>query len=318
MRVVQWPAEVEPGQALCEGSVVTLGLFDGVHLGHRRIFAKVLQRSREKGLRAAAVTLDRHPAVSATTGQAAGAERAPLLTSLSHRLFLLENLGLDLCLVLRFDRAVASMGPEAFAGRVFRDALRARLLVLGPDARFGRGGGGDVESGRALGARMGFDVEVVGPVTVDGVRVSSTAIRQAVGRGDLARAERLLGRPYSIHGTVVGGDHRGTKIGFPTANLDLHNEVVPPTGVYAARAIIGGATHGAVLSIGRRPTFHPEPDAELAIEVHVLAWHADLRGQDLEVELVRRLRDQRKFETADALCAQIRRDVARARAIVAA
>ena len=233
MRVARWPGRQGPFSGR---SVVTLGVFDGVHRGHAEVIGRVVSAARRRGCQAAVVTFDRHPSVLFDH------RPAPAITSLEHRIRLFEALGVDVCVVMEFSEAVAQMPAEEFARTVFHDLLGAELLVLGFDCRFGRGRQGDVELCRRLGPELGFEVESVPPVEFGGRPVSSTAIRQAVTEGDLDGAESLLGRPFSLFGTVVRGEGRGRRIGFPTANLDPHNEILPPEGIYATWLFAGACT----------------------------------------------------------------------------
>jgi len=300
MRVLRWPA---PGATPLKRSVATLGVFDGVHRGHAEVIRRVLAAADERACPSAVVTFDRHPA-SALSG-----ELQPAITSLEHRLRLLEALGLEVCVVVQFSRDVAAMDAEDFARLVFRDLLGAQLVVLGFDSRFGRGGRGRLELLRQLSPELGFDVEVVHAVEVDGEVVSSTAIRRAILDGRFDDAEGLLGRPVSLYGTVVPGDGIGDEIGCPTANLELHNETIPPDGVYATWAFTDHDPLPSVTSVGRRGTFHPEADAPRTVEVHLIGRDEELRGRDIEVRFVALLRPQRTFKGAKELAQQIERDI---------
>ena len=310
MRLVRWPGQEPPPGGR---SVATLGVFDGVHVGHAEVIRQVVTAARERGCRAVIVTFDRHPAV-VLSGPGPGA--LPALTSLEHRIRLFAGLGVGLCVVVRFSRDVARIEPQDFARRVFRDLLSAELVILGYDCRFGRDGRGDVALCAKLGPELGFEVRVVPAVEVDGLPVSSTAIRKAVLNGDLQGAARLLGRPFSLYGTVVRGDGRGRALGCPTANLDLHNEAVPPDGVYAGRASADGGPVPAVVSIGTRSTFHREPTSARVVEVHLIGRSEGLYGKDLEIQFVQRLREQRTFTSAEGLKKQIERDVEAARRLL--
>jgi riboflavin kinase/FMN adenylyltransferase len=308
MRVVRWPG----GEAPCpRASVATLGVFDGVHRGHAEILAAVRQQARARSCRSVVVTFDRHP------GAVVRHAPQPAITSLNHKLRLFDSLGLDLCVVIRFDTDVAAMPAEDFARAVFVELVGARLLVLGGDCRFGRNREGDVAACRRFGEQMGYDVLVVPPVAVGGERVSSTAIRQAILDGALDRAAELLGRPFSLYGTVVRGDGRGRSLGYPTANLDPHNETIPPDGVYAAWATFGNDVASAVVSVGRRETFAARTHGGRVVEVHLMERAQDLYGCDMEVELVRFLRPQRAFARADELVTQVAADLREARTVLA-
>lgn len=304
MRIARWP---EQRELPVRSSVATLGMFDGVHRGHQEVLSQAVEAARRRSCSSAVVTFDRHPS------QALSRYSAPSVTSLEHRLHVFECMGMDIAVVMCFGRSVAAMTAADFVRRVFHELLHAELLVLGFDCRFGRGREGDVELCRALGPELGFEVSVVPPVEVDGEAIHSTDIRQAVLAGDLRKADRLLGRRFSLYGTVVHGEDRGHGLGYPTANLDVHNELLPPDGVYACMVCVGSRTLPAVASIGRRRTFHPETSAERVAEVHILDGEAQLYGESIEVRLVRRLRGQVAFEGTDALRAQIAHDVRSAR-----
>jgi riboflavin kinase / FMN adenylyltransferase len=290
------------------GSVVSIGVFDGVHLGHQAILAANRSRAARLGARATVVTFDTHP-----KGTLLG--RAPrTLTGLEHRLELFRRAGVEHTVVLTFDAALRERSAEDFTRETLVGDLGARAFVLGFDSKFGRDRRGTPELLRGL----GLDVEVIGKVEIGGRAVSSTAIREAVELGDLEGAARMLGRPVSVLGTVVQGARRGRDLGFPTANLDLHHELHPPPGVYAGRAtLLGGtaATCGvpAVANIGFRPTLAGQRTAEPTLEVHLLDFEGDLYGRDLEFAFLAALRGEQRFADPQALAAQIARDVTRAR-----
>ncbi len=303
MRVIRWPGEQERP---LERSVATLGVYDGVHRGHAAVIRRLVREAEALSCPAVVVTFSRHPAAVVE------GERRPSITSVDHRLRLMEKMSVDLCVVVEFTEETARTGAREFAQEVFCTLLGAEVLVLGFNCRFGHRGEGDT----ALLREMGFEVVEVAPVMVDGRTVSSTAVREAVREGDLERASRLLGRPFSLYGTVVAGEDRGEGLGYPTANLDLHNEAVPPEGVYAVWAYVDDRPRPAVVSIGTRPTFHPEPDAETVVEVHLIDFAGDLYGTDLEVQFVQRLRGQRVCSGAEELEDLIADDVRRTRRLL--
>jgi riboflavin kinase/FMN adenylyltransferase len=307
MRVLRWPGEkgVDSG---C--SVVTLGVFDGVHVGHAEVIRQVVRQARGRGCRAAIATFDRHPAALLSE------EPQPAITSLDHRLRLFERLGVDLCVVVEFTGEVAQIPAEQFARDMFARLLEAQVVVLGYDCRFGRDREGDVELCRRLGPELGFEVQSVPPVEVGGRPVSSTQIRQAILAGDFDRAERLLGRPFSLYGTVVPGEHRGRALGFPTANVDPHNEALPPDGVYAGWVFTDGHRVAGAVSIGRQETFHPA-DAPRVVEVHMIGHDEELYGRDIEIQFAEFLREQEGYADSTELAEQMARDVAVARRVLA-
>jgi riboflavin kinase/FMN adenylyltransferase len=283
--------------------VMTLGVFDGVHIGHQKILRETVTWARAQEGESVVVTFDRHPKSVITH------KHPPMLTSLRHRLILLDGLGVDVCVVLKFDEAMAAMPAEDFVREIMHDWLKVRGIVWGFDCRFGRGARGDLRLVEALAPAYNFKVCSVEPVILDGVVVKSTLIREAIMRGDLGTAARMLGRPFSLLGTVVHGDHRGRRLGFPTANLDLHHEVRPPQGIYSSRVVLGGKLYKALTCIGIRPTFETGAHREV-VETHLLDFNADLYGKDIEVRFCRWLREERKFPSVDALIEQMNRDKA--------
>lgn len=285
--------------------VVAFGVFDGVHLGHQAVLAEVVAWARQLGGTAVAMTFDRHPQVVLRGAPVA------TITSMEHRLVQIARTGADLALVLPFTTDLAQLSPEQFLDRFLGTELRAKGLILGFDQRFGFHAAGDFARAKAWGDTHGVEVRRGPEVVRAGSKVSSSAIRMAIASGRLDDAAAMLGRAPSLMGTVVHGDGRGGKIGVPTANLDLHHELLPPRGVYLASCAIDGAPRKAVVNIGQRPTFGT--GRADTVEAHVLDWSGDLYGRDLEVVLVRKLRDERKFEGVEALVAQIRADIAEAR-----
>jgi riboflavin kinase/FMN adenylyltransferase len=286
-------------------SAVALGVFDGVHLGHRAILGAAVTQARADASPAIACTFDPHPLEILQPG------RAPLaITTLDERLALIADTGIDATVVLTFDRELASVEPEAFVKDVLVERLSARHVVVGFNHRFGRGARGDAALLRDLGGRLGFGVEVVEPFTVEGVEVSSTAIRTALGRGDLERAARMLGRPYTLPGKVVAGAGRGRTLGFPTANVAPDRPVLLAAGVYACTADVAGGRHRAVVNVGVRPTFN---EHTLAVEAYLLDFSADIYGQSIVLTFASRVREERRFPSVDALRSQIEADVETAR-----
>jgi riboflavin kinase / FMN adenylyltransferase len=293
------------------GTVVTVGTFDGVHLGHVAVLEEIVVRAREAGRQSVLVTFEPHP-LEVVNPQAA----PPLLTTGPERREVLALTGLDYAVFLRFDRALAGYSPERFVREVLIGRCRMRELVIGHDHGFGRGRSGDVDTLRRLGATDGFVVDVVGAVELGGHPVSSTHIRRAVGGGDLATAARQLGRPYTVSGVVERGAGRGRTIGIPTINVGGVDprKLLPPDGVYAARVEWAGGRAGGMLNQGPKPTFG---DGRRSIEVHLFGVDADLYGQWVRVEWVERLRDVRAFASADELKDQLRRDRTRALDVLA-
>jgi len=318
MRIVRtlesFPPDARP-------SVVALGVFDGVHLGHRAILDAAVARARAAAggrtidghgpsRTSVACTFDPHPA------EILQRDRAPLpITTLDERLALIAASGVGVTVVVPFTEALAAVEPEAFVTEILVGRLGAREIVVGFNHRFGRGARGDADLLRELGGRLGFHAEVVPPTNVDGVPVSSSAIRGALQRADLDLAARMLGRPYFVGGDVVEGAGRGRTLGFPTANIVAERLLLVPSGVYACRLHVGEVVHGAVLNAGVRPTFG---EKVFTLEAHVLDFAGDLYGRRVRLDFVRHLREERKFSGVDALKAQIAADVTAARAALGA
>ena len=286
-------------------SVVCVGVFDGVHLGHQRLLHELLEWSSELQGSPTVVTFTTHP------DAVLRGEAPPLLVSLPHRLRLLRRAGVQRALLLPFAPDLRELPAEVFAARVLRQGLHARGILLGFDSAFGKDRTGTPQVLEAL----GFAVRIAGKFLVDGTPVSSTAIRKAIRAGDLELARRYLGRWPSAYGEVQAGDRRGQTLGFPTANLVPQATILPPPGVYAVEVIHEGETRPGVANLGQRPTF-AAGGAPLGLEVHLLDFHGDLYGKTLEVGFVRALRSERKFASAAELAAQIARDVATARKVL--
>ncbi|GHC62506.1 bifunctional riboflavin kinase/FAD synthetase [Roseibacillus persicicus] len=288
---------------------LALGVFDGVHLGHQAVMARAVERAREAGGLAGVLTFEPHPI------QVLAPERAPrrLLASLEHKERLLEDLGLDLLVVVEFTREFASWSAGDFLAEL-RRAERLHSLAMGRDWCFGKNRGGNVELLEKFGQEHGVAIDAVSAVMVAGERISSTRIRQALRDGNLAAAEEMLGRLYSVMGTVSEGKKLGRELGFPTANLVPQSEQLPPDGVWAVEARWDGAWHPAVANLGRRPTVGGDEDRML--EVHLLSWQGDLYGKELEVRFRQFLRGEKKFDGLEALKEQIGRDVESARKLL--
>jgi riboflavin kinase / FMN adenylyltransferase len=301
-----------------QGCAVTIGAYDGVHLGHRAVIAEVRRLADERGLASAVVTFDRHPA------SVVRPESAPrLLTDLDQKLELLAATGIDYCLVVTFDEPRSKEPAEDFVTEVLVGCLRARAVIVGDDFHFGHQRRGNVGLLRAMGPEHGFEVEGIDLVDRHGDpvdeerKVSSTAIRHALAEGDLETATALLGRHHEVRGVVARGDARGRELGFPTANVSVPGEVLlPADGIYAGwfeRA--DGAVLPTAISLGRRPTFYAEAHASL-LEAHVLDWSGDLYDEAVKVRFVARLRGEERFESVEDLIAQMHRDCDAARELL--
>ena len=287
------------------GAAVAIGNFDGVHLGHRALIDRA-RALATGGTLSIALTFDPHP--SSVVGRGC----PPMLASLERRLEALEAAGLDAVVVEPFTMALANLAPEAFVDDILVSALRARAVVVGYDFTYGQGRAGTTDTLHTHGAKAGFDVAIVPAVEVGGEVASSTKIRGYLREGDVAAAARLLGRPWDIDGVVVHGAKRGRAIGIPTANIHPASELVVAPGIYAVTlANHGGPPMAAVASLGRNPTFVEQ--GGLVLEVHVLDWDGDLYDQRVRTTFVSRIRDELKFDSVDALVAQIHGDIAVAR-----
>ena len=300
-----------PLPRLPNGATVTVGSFDGVHLGHQAVLREIDRRARAAGRVSVLVTFDPHP-LEVVNPDAA----PPLLTTGPERLEVLALSPLDYVVLLRFDRYLAGLSPEGFVREVLLERCAVRELVIGHDHGFGRGRSGDVETLRRLGAAQGFEVDVVDPVDFGGQPVSSSRIRRAVAGGDLTSAAAMLGRPYGVVGRVGQGERRGRLLGVPTINLSelSHRKLLPPDGVYAVRVEWRGGGGGGMMNQGPRPTFQ---DGRRVLEAHIFDFDGDLHGEWVRIEWVKRLRDIERFDSVEHLKKQLQHDRTRAQAALA-
>lgn len=286
-------------------TAVTIGNFDGVHLGHQKILRSVIERARAGGCMSSVLTFDPHP-VRVLRG-----DNGPyLLSTLDQRLREFEAIGIDITLVLQFDEALARHSPEEFSRKFLCATLRARCVMVGENFRFGHKQAGDVKHLAEYGREMGFEVALVEPVMQDGVVVSSTAIRQALREGRITEARAMLGRPYELAGRIVPGTGTGRKFVVPTLNLETPQEMLPKMGVYATEVTVERASYQAVTNVGMRPTFDGK---RLAIESHLFGFSDTVTEGLMEVRFWVRIRDEQKFSGPEELKAQILRDVAAAK-----
>jgi len=290
-------------------TVLTLGNFDGIHLGHARVLKRLVKRAAKLGLSSVVYTFDPHP-----LKVVAPEKSPPLLTGIDEKTRRIAAFGVDYLVLARFTRAFAALHPREFVESVLV-ALRVQEVWIGHDFTFGRGRSGTAELLEGLGREYGFGVTVVAAYEKGGSVISSSRIRRLIGEGRVGEAASLLGRAYSISGGVVRGAERGGALGFPTANLEVESELTPGNGVYAARARLGDAdvVYGAVVNIGTAPTFG---GSSRTVEVHILDFKGDIYGKKMEVSFERRLRGERAFRTQRALAERIARDVERARKIL--
>lgn len=290
-------------------AVVTVGFFDGVHLGHRAVLGRTVDAARERGVPSVAVTFDRHPREVLTPGK-----EPRLLTTVERKADLIEEAGIDALLVLEFTEDFSRWPAEDFIARVLVDGLHADHCVMGANFTFGHRAAGTVELLIETGPRWGFTAERVDLVELEGRRVSSSSIREALAEGDLEWPRRALGRRFVLDGTVVGGAGRGRGLGFPTANLRTWPRLLlPGRGIYAGRALVDEGTHVAAISVGTNPTFGVEP---LHVEAYLLDFDRDIVGRPISTEFWAYLRDEERFETPDELSEAIGRDVRRTRDLV--
>lgn len=295
-----------------EGAAVTIGTFDGVHLGHRALIALTVSEARQRGLTPVVLTWDRHPATTLRPEVA-----PPMLSSPERKVELLRETGAGLVAVLPFDVPLSQREPESFVEDVLVKGLGARLVLVGDGWRFGRGRRGSVGMLEELGRDLGFEARGVTLEEVEGEPASSSRVRKAVTSGDLRLAERLLGRPFDLDGVVEHGDARGAGLGFPTANVAIDPSIAsPPVGVYAGRARTGDSWFAAATNVGVNPTFGGSGPPR--IETYLIGFEGDLYGRSLRVEFWERLRDEKRFESAAALVEQMGRDVAATEALVTA
>lgn len=301
--------DLPPGAGDFSRTVVTIGNFDGVHLGHRAILARVCRRARELGGQAVAVTFDPHPLKVLRPDT-----EVPMLTTSAQKVQLLADSGIEAVVVLPFTQEFAALPARDFVTRYFCERLHVREVVVGHDYCFGRGREGNINLLKEMGRNHGFTVQVVWAVEAQGAVVSSSLIRALVRLGKVEEAAQLLGRTYAVAGRVVRGKGRGAKLlGVATANIRPENELLPAQGIYAVKVRRGAATLAGVANIGTCPTFD---NIELSLEVHLLDFQEDLYGESLQVEFVARQREERRFTSLEALAAQIQRDIAQAREIL--
>jgi riboflavin kinase / FMN adenylyltransferase len=291
---------------------LAIGVFDGVHLGHQAVISAATSHAHAVEGTPVVMTFDPHPL------KVLRPQNAPhLLTATQHKIALIRDLEVEHLLVISFDKKFAATSPEEFVEELVIHSRPLREICVGHEWSFGKDRRGNLDLLKKLGAQFDFSVIGVPPVTVNGEVVSSTAIRLAVERGDFARAREMLGREYTILGTVTRGDNLGKKIGFPTANLSAHSEQFPPNGVYLAEAWFNGVSYHGVINLGYRPTVR-SGKSERVLEIYLLDFDRDIYGEDVEVRFVRYLRPEKKFENLDALVRQIKADVKQARALCVA
>lgn len=286
-------------------TVLTLGVFDGLHLGHQRIMQTVVERAKAVEAVPTAITFDPHPRAVLHPDTA-----PPLLQTLDQRLANFEVLGIEQAIVIQFDEEFAQQPAEDFISEIIHDRLHAKEVHLGKDFAFGKGRAGNIELLRKMSGELGFLADEVPEVRLRGQRISSSKIRHLLNEGCVNLTRRMLGRPYGVEGVIIRGNRRGHTIGFPTANLHPHNRVIPKFGVYATASLIDGTWRRSITNIGVRPTFGK--DLEPSIESYIFDFDGELYGDVLRVRFLHRIRDERKFKGIEELKAQIESDTARA------
>jgi len=299
MQIYQDFLEVEHN----DNTIITLGTFDGIHLGHKEIIEAVVQKATEFGGRSLLITFSPHPRKVIP-----GGNNIKLLSTLSEKKKIIETFGMDNLLIIQFTKEFSQQTPEEFVDKYLINGIGVKEIVIGYDHHFGKGRGGDIEILKKKGKEIGFGVTAVPEYKIDDIIVSSTKIRKALIAGDILSANKMLGCYYSFEGLVVPGDKRGRELGFPTANLLVENEdkLLPATGIYAAECIVEEKKHNALLSIGSRPTFHEA--GEIIPEVYIIDFNKQIYNQSVRVNVVDRIRGEEKFSSAEELVKQMKND----------
>lgn len=295
-----------------ENTVLSVGTFDGVHAGHKVLVNNVLEKAKKRSARSAIVTFDPHPRDIINPGTAG----IKLLSTLEERCELLADLGIDQMIVIPFDRDFSLLTSQEFVKKIIWDKIGVSEFVIGYDHQFGKDREGTIETVQSLGKELGFDTHVVSEQEIEHKTVSSTAIRNALQKdGDVKLAAKFLERYYILHATVVHGDKRGKKIGYPTANLQTKtpNKVIPKRGVYAVWVRVEGEYFSAMMNIGIRPTFEGVSET---MEVHLFEFSSDLYGKEIQIQFVDRIRDEQAFDGVEALKAQLKKDEIKAKEIL--
>lgn len=292
-----------------KGGLIALGTFDGVHLGHQAIINTLKARSWQSGRKSIVLTFDIHPMARVNPGKC-----PPLLTPAEEKIRLIDALGVDILILACFDERFADLAPGQFIEDILVDRLEASQIFVGADFTFGRGASGDVIFLKESGKRFNFRVNIIPPVRKDGATVSSTRVRNLLARGNVREAWGLLGRPYTLYGRVVHGADRGRLIGYPTANVKPHYEVVPADGVYVGRVGIKAKDWDGLLNIGTQPTFRTSH--RKFIEAHIFDFGQKVYGEDIRITFLERIRDEIAFANREALARQIKKDAAKAKEIL--
>ncbi len=306
MNVIRAARELQSSQRkVCVG----IGVFDGVHLGHQQVIRQTITDAQQHEAIPVVVTFDCHP-----NSVVAPERTPPLIYPICKKLRVIESMGVDTALLIHFDKSFSQIPAEEFIRTLARDLQNIHSICVGSTFTFGYKRQGNVDLLKALGSDLNFNVHGLAAVSLDGERVSSTRIRDAIRNGNLDAASQMLGRAYSLAGKIVEGDKVGRTLGFPTANLEVAGLVLPPNGVYAAHAQVAGEIHRAAINIGFRPTIQ-NAAPKLHVEAHLLDFSGDLYGKEMELTFVRKLRDEQRFASSDALKLQIAQDIEAAKAL---
>lgn len=301
--------DLESIPELTQNSVITFGVFDGLHIGHQDVLENVRARADADKLVSVLFGFYPHPLTFLAPEKC-----PPVLMCLPKRIEILEQLGIEITIFVNFNEQIASMSPGTFVNSILLNMCRAKHVVVGYACQFGKDREGNAQLLESMGQQSQFGVTVVPPTQLNGLPVHSTRIRQAIARGDLGLASQLLGRIYSVSGTVIHGDSRGTQLGFPTANIEIGEQLCPPNGVYAIRAKLADRWLDGVLNIGIRPTFN---GTKFQVESHLFNFDETIYGESIEIFFIEKIRSERKFSNMGALVQQIRRDIAVADEVLA-
>jgi riboflavin kinase/FMN adenylyltransferase len=301
MKLIEFPET--PEQSKATGACVAIGVFDGLHCGHQSVILKAVNDSDSFGSRALAVTFDNHPGIVIEPQTA-----PPSIYPNWKKIQLFKELKLSGLVLIEFTKIFAKLSPHEFIQKLIETVGSLHSVSVGVDFRFGFNRSGDINTLKKLGDSMGFSVNIVDPVYFMNLPISSTRIRNAISSGDLNSANQMLGRPFAICGTVIEGDKLGRKLGFPTANLHLENIVLPPTGVYLTKTKLKDKTMPGLLNIGIRPTLSLN-QREIRVENHIIGFNSDIYGERLEIEVIRKIRNEIKFDSLQQLKQQLSKDL---------
>jgi len=288
--------------------VVTLGNFDGIHLGHQKIFERVKTEALRMGGESVVITFEPHP-LKVLSPQSC----PPLLTPLRKKFLLIEQLGMDVVLCIEFTKTFSEISPSDFVKNILVDRVGAHKVIVGYNFHFGRKTKGNPHILKQIGSLFNLQVEIIAPLIIEGTTVSSSKIRELIKNGQVEKASQLLGRHYSILGKVIEGAKRGHLLGFPTANLEISKELTPLPGVYAVEVLWNGQSFKGVANVGWNPTFQTEGEGKISSEVYIFDFNQDIYGEEIQIDFVRRIRDEVRFDSIAQLIAQIRKDIEWAR-----